>query len=310
MPAHTEYRAHFDFDIRFANGGGLAGTGFRLDLPSGDLGEAEVATLLIRHLGLALVDEVELRGLRIVEEPHRGSRGVETRQGATGTASHRVVDLSHPIRAGLITYPGLPAPTITPHLTREDSRARYAPGTEFAMDLITMIGNTGTYLDSPFHRYAGGPDLAGLDLASLVGLRAEVFHLEDAWDAGRRGIRPETLADRDVRGAAVLLHTGWDRWFGQPEYGTGAPFLTGAGAQWLIDAGAVLVGIDSLNIDDTESGGERPAHSLLLGAGVHVVEHLTNLGELPPQGARFTAAPPAVEGFGTFPVRAFAEIDG
>lgn len=310
MPADTEYRAHFDFDIRFANGGGLAGTGFRLDLPSGDLGEGEVATLLIQHLGLALVDEVELRGLRIVEEPHRGSRGVETRPGATGTASHRVVDLSHPIRAGLVTYPGLPAPTITPHLTREDSRARYAPGTEFAMDVITMIGNTGTYLDSPFHRYAEGPDLAGLDLASLVGLRAEVFHLEDAWDAARRGIRPETLADRDVRGAAVLLHTGWDRWFGQPEYGAGAPFLTGEAAQWLIDAGAALVGIDSLNIDDTESGGERPAHSLLLGAGVHVVEHLTNLGELPPRGARFTAAPPAVEGFGTFPVRAFAEFDG
>ncbi|MGK3954069.1 cyclase family protein [Microbacterium sp. I2] len=306
----AQYRAHFDFDIRFANGGGLVGTGFRLDLPSADLGEAEVATLLIQHLGLALVDDVELRGLRIVEEPHRGSRGVETAPDRVGTASHRVVDLSHPIRAGLVTYPGLPAPTITPHLTREDSRARYAPGTEFAMDVITMIGNTGTYLDSPFHRYAKGPDLAGLDLASLVGLRTEVFHLEDAWDAARRGIRPETLADRDVRGAAVLLHTGWDRWFGQPEYGTGAPFLTGEAAQWLIDAGAVLVGIDSLNIDDTESGGERPAHSLLLGAGVHVVEHLTNLGELPPRGARFTAAPPPVEGFGTFPVRAFAEIDG
>jgi kynurenine formamidase len=306
----AQYRAHFDFDIRFANGGGLAGTGFRLDLPSADLGEAEVATLLIQHLGLALVDEVELRGLRIVEEPHRGSRGVEVVPDRVGTASRRVVDLSHPIRAGLVTYPGLPAPTITPHLTREDSRARYAPGTEFAMDVITMIGNTGTYLDSPFHRYAKGSDLAGLDLASLVGLRTEVFHLEDAWDAARRGIRPETLADRDVRGAAVLLHTGWDRWFGQPEYGTGAPFLTGEAAQWLIDASAVLVGIDSLNIDDTESGGERPAHSLLLGAGVHVVEHLTNLGELPPRGARFTAAPPAVEGFGTFPVRAFAEIDG
>lgn len=310
MPADTEYRAHFDFDIRFANGGGMSGTGFRLDLPSPDLGEDEISRLLIAHLGLALVDEVELRGLRVVEEPHRGSRGVDTATDAEPDASARtrVVDLSHPIRAGLVTYPGLPAPTITPHLTREDSRARYAPGTEFAMDVITMIGNTGTYLDSPFHRYAEGPDLAGLDLSSLVGLRTEVFHLEDAWDAARRGIRPETLADRDVRGAAVLLHTGWDRWFGRPEYGTGAPFLTGEGAQWLIDQGAVLVGIDSLNIDDTESGGERPAHSLLLGAGVHVVEHLTNLGALPPSGARFTAAPPAVEGFGTFPVRAFAEV--
>ncbi|KQP74424.1 cyclase [Microbacterium sp. Leaf288] len=301
-----EYRAHFDFDIRFANGGGLAGTGFRLDLPSADATEDEIARLLIAHLGLALVDEVELRGLRILEEPHRGSRGVDAASPAAGET--RVVDLSHPIRAGLVTYPGLPAPTITPHLTREDSRARYAPGTEFAMDVIHMIGNTGTYLDSPFHRYADGSDLAGLELSSLVGLRAEVFHLEDAWEAARRGIRSATLADRDVRGAAVLLHTGWDRWFGQPEYGAGAPFLTGEAAQWLIDAGAVLVGIDSVNIDDTESGGERPAHSLLLGAGVHVVEHLTNLGSVPPRGARFTAAPPAVEGFGTFPVRAFAEL--
>lgn len=305
--SHTpaQYRAHFDFDIRFANGGGLAGTGFRLDLPSAEVTEEELGRLLVAHLGVALVDEVELRGVRIVEEPHRGSRGVAPADSGAGA---RVVDLSHPIRAGLVTYPGLPAPTITPHLTREDSRARYAPGTEFAMDLITMIGNTGTYLDSPFHRYADGPDLAGLELSTMVGLRAEVFHLEDAWDQTRRGIRAETLADRDVRGAAVLLHTGWDRWFGRPEYGVGAPFLTGEAAQWLIDAGAVLVGIDSVNIDDTESGGERPAHSLLLAAGVHVVEHLTNLGALPPRGARFTAAPPAVEGFGTFPVRAFAEL--
>ncbi|CAN5154291.1 hypothetical protein BH09ACT8_BH09ACT8_54540 [soil metagenome] len=216
-----------------------------------------------------------------------------------------IIDLSHPIRAGLITYPGLPAPVITPHLTRADSREKYAPGTEFAMDIITMIGNTGTYLDSPFHRYADGPDLAGLDLATLVGLRAEVFHLPDA---SERGIDVDALAGRDVQGAAVLLHTSWDRHFGVEAYGHGAPFLSAYGAQYLIDAGAVLVGIDSINIDDTESGGERPAHTLLLGAGVHVVEHLTNLGALPEQGARFTAAPPAIEGFGTFPVRAFAEL--
>jgi kynurenine formamidase len=301
MPDH---RAHFDFEIHFANSGDLTGTGFRLDLPSADLDEASIGRLLVEHLGLALVDTVELRGLQIVEEPHRGSRGIQVAQAPTAT---RVVDLSHPIRAGLVTYPGLPAPVITPHLRREDSRGKYAPGTEFAMDVITMIGNTGTYLDSPFHRYADGPDLAALDLSTLVGLRAEVFHLEDAWDAQRRGIRAETIADRDVRGAAVLLHTGWDRHFGTAAYGAGAPFLTGEAAGYLIEAGAVLVGIDSVNIDDTESGGERPAHTLLLGAGVHVVEHLTNLGALPPQGTRFTAAPPAVEGFGTFPVRAFAE---
>jgi arylformamidase len=299
-----DYRAHFDFDIRFANEGGLSGQAFRLDIPAEDISTRDLELLLVRHLGLTLVGSIEITGLEIVEERHRGSRGLES---STPPLSS-VIDLSHPIRAGLITYPGLPAPSITSHLTREDSKAKYAPGTEFAMDIITMIGNTGTYLDSPFHRYSEGPDLAGLDLSSLVDLPTEVFHLEDAWDASSRGIRPESLADRDVRGAAVLLHTGWDRHFGTPEYGTGAPFLTGEATQWLIEAGAVLVGIDSLNIDDTESGGERPAHSLLLAAGVHVVEHLTHLEDLPPNGARFTAAPPAVEGFGTFPVRAYAVL--
>ena len=301
----TECRAHFDFIIRFANGGDLRGSGFRLDLPVRTLDETSIARLLVAHLGLALVEEVQMSDLRIVEEPHRGSRGVQT---APQTPRTRVIDLSHPIRAGLITYPGLPAPVITPHLTREDSRVKYAPGTEFAMNLITMIGNTGTYLDSPFHRYSDGADLAGLDLSTLVGLPTEVFHLTDTWDAARRGIRAETLADRDVRGAAVLLHTGWDLHFGTARYGVGAPYLSAAAAEYLVAAGALLVGIDSVNIDDTESGGERPAHTRLLGAGVHVVEHLTNLGALPPHGARFTAAPPAVEGFGTFPVRAFAQL--
>ncbi|MGO4536363.1 cyclase family protein [Leifsonia sp. 2MCAF36] len=216
----------------------------------------------------------------------------------------RIVDLSHPIRAGLITYPGLPAPTITPHLTREASRNVYAPGTEFAMDVITMIGNTGTYLDSPYHRYADGPDLAGLDLSTLVGLPAEVLHVA----AGERGIPASALNGFGSPGAAVLLHTGWDAHFGTPAYATGAPFLTEEGARFLADSGVALVGIDSLNIDDTESGGTRPAHSILLAAGVHVVEHLTCLGELPERGAFFTAAPPAIKGFGTFPVRAFAEL--
>lgn len=302
--ASAEHRAHFDFTISFANGGGLSGEAFRLDLPRPELGAYEIGTLLVHHLGLALVSSVELTNLRVVEEPHRGSRGVD----APARQASRVIDLSHPIEAGLVTYPGLPAPTITSHLTREASRAKYAPGTEFAMDIITMIGNTGTYLDAPFHRYAEGGDLASLDLATLVGLPAEVFHLQDAWSQERRGIDAATLADRDLRGAAVLLDTGWSRFFGTPEYGHGAPFLTEAGARFLVDAGVALVGIDSLNIDDTESGGERPAHSILLAAGVHVVEHLTRLADVPARGARFTAAPPAVHGFGTFPVRAFATV--
>ena len=216
-----------------------------------------------------------------------------------------LIDLSHVIRAGLVTYPGLPAPVITPHLTREASRERYAPGTEFAMDVITMIGNTGTYLDSPFHRYAGGPDLSGLELATLVDQPAQVFHLREA---SSRGIPVDIFLDRNVTGAAVLLDTGWNRHFGAPEYAVGAPFLTAEGADHLIEQGVTMVGIDSLNIDDTEGGGERPVHSALLAAGIHVVEHLTRLDRLPSTGATFTAVPPLVEGFGTFPVRAFARL--
>ncbi|MFF2272054.1 cyclase family protein [Agromyces sp. NPDC058136] len=304
----TEYRAHFDAEIDFVNGGGLRAEGFRLDLPSPELGEAEIGELLVRHLGLALVGRVALANLEIVAEPHRGSRGVGTVASAQANDDHRtLVDLSHPISAGLVTYPGLPAPTITPHLTREASRAHYAPGTEFALDVITMIGNTGTYLDSPYHRYAGGGDLASLSLETLVGLPAEVFRLTDATE---RGIPAEVFFDRELAGTAVLLHTGWSRHFGRPEYATGAPFLTEAGARHLVSVGVAAVGIDSLNIDDAESAGERPAHSVLLAAGVHVIEHLTALERVPVRGARFTAVPPRVEGFGTFPVRAFAEVPG
>jgi kynurenine formamidase len=217
----------------------------------------------------------------------------------------RLIDLSHAIEAGMITYPGLPAPTITPYLTREKSKTIYAAGTEFAMDIITMIGNTGTYLDSPYHRYEDGADLASLELKTLVNLRAEVFHLDDSVE---RGIPVQVFHERNLAGSAVLLHTGWDRHFGTERYETGAPFLTEAAAKHLVQSGVHLVGIDSINIDDIESGGMRPAHSHLLSAGIHVVEHLTNLGELPVQGARFTAVPPKVKNFGTFPVRAFAEI--
>jgi arylformamidase len=298
--SEPQYRAHFDARIEFANGGDLTANGFRLDLPSR---EVNVEQLLVQHLGLALVSKVELTNLEIVEEAHKGSRGVAPV--STGSTTGSLVDLSHVIRAGLVTYPGLPAPVITPHLTRSDSRAKYAPGTEFAMDVITMIGNTGTYIDSPFHRYEGGSDLAGLELETLVDQPAEVFHLQDSLE---RGIPASVFWDRDVAGKAVLLHTGWDAHFGTPAYASGAPFLTAEGTDYLVSQGVTMVGIDSLNIDDTESGGERPAHSGFLAAGIHVVEHLTNLGALPPSGARLTVVPPKVEGFGTFPVRAFARL--
>jgi len=296
----TEYRAHFDATVEFSNGGGLTASGFRLDLPDT---RANVEELFVKHLGLALVSSVTLSNLEIVEEQHRGSRGVEV----AGATEKRVVDLSHTIFEGLVTYPGLPAPVITPHLTREASVANYAPGTTFAMDIITMIGNTGTYIDSPFHRYEGGTDLAGLDLATLVDQSAEVFHLQDSKE---RGIPASVFFDRDVRGKAVLLHTGFDVNFGTPAYATDAPFLTAEGTRYLVEQGVTAVGIDSLNIDNTgvDAAGERPAHSMLLDAGIHVIEHLTNLGALPASGARFSAVPPKVVGFGTFPVRAYATL--
>lgn len=218
--------------------------------------------------------------------------------------SARLVELSHVIEPGMTTYPGLPGPSITPHLTREDSRGVYAPGTEFAIDTITMVGNTGTYLDSPFHRFDHGPDLARLPLTSLVDLPTVVV---STTDTGRRGVDADDLVGLEVSGCAVLLHTGGDAGWRTAAYNQDAPFLTRAGAQWLVGHGAVLVGIDSVNIDDTGDP-TRPAHTLLLDAGIPIVEHLTGLGRLPLVGARFTAAPPLVAGFGTFPVRAFAVL--
>ena len=299
----TDYRAHFDADVEFVNGGGLTAKGFRLDLPSRDLSDEQIAKLFIQHLGLALVSGVELRSVEIVAEPHKGSRGVAA--APTTAPSGRLVDLSHTIAAGLVTYPGIPVPTINPHLTREESRSHYAEGTEFAIDVITLAGNTGTYLDTPYHRYAGGADLADLDLETLVDLPLELFRLTDA---SERRIPAAVFYDRELQGKAVLLHTGWDRHFGTPTYAVGAPYLDGDAAAYLITAGVVLVGIDSINIDDAETSRERPAHSRLLAAGVHVVEHLTNLAAVPPTGARFTAVPPKVLQFGTFPVRAYARL--
>jgi kynurenine formamidase len=206
----------------------------------------------------------------------------------------------------MITYPGLPGPEITPHLTREASRARYSPGTEFTIGRISLVGNTGTYLDAPYHRYPGGADLAAIGLERTAGLPAVVVRVTGA---RQRGIDVGALAAHEVRGAAVLLHTGDDARFGSPAYAEDAHFLTEAGAAWLAGQEPALVGIDAVNIDDTADG-RRPAHSLLLAAGIPVVEHLTGLGQLPPSGAWFTAAPLRVEGFGTIPVRAFARLPG
>lgn len=218
--------------------------------------------------------------------------------------TRRFVDVSHTIEHGLVTYRGLPAPVICDYLSREESRERYAPGTEFQIGKIEMVANTGTYLDSPFHRYADGADLSRLPLASLADLDGVVV---SAAGTHGRGVGPAAFADVNVKGRAVLVHTGWDAHWQTERYFEGHPFLTEEAAELLAGGGAALVGIDSYNIDDTADG-RRPVHSVLLGAGVPIVEHMCNLSQLPPAGFRFFAVPAKVRGFGTFPVRAFAVV--
>jgi kynurenine formamidase len=305
MAGMTEYRASFDAEVTFLNGGGLQAQGFRLDVPTPDLTEDRLGELFVGHLGLLMVDRVRLSDVRMLAEPHKGSRGIPAAGPAPRAA--RLVELNHVITAGMTTYPGLPGPEITPHLTHEESRARYAPGVEFAIDRISMVGNTGTYLDSPYHRYRDGVDLAGLALDAVADLPVIVVRLAGS---AERGIGPAALAALDLAGSAVLLHTGWDRLWGTDAYGGAAPYLTGPAATRLAEAGARLVGIDSVNIDDTHGGGQRPAHSILLAAGIPVLEHLTGLADLPISGARLHAAPPRVREFGTFPVRAYAVVVG
>jgi arylformamidase len=215
----------------------------------------------------------------------------------------RLVELSHPIRHGLVTYPGLPGPEITEHLSRETAAGLYGPDTSFHIGRISMVANTGTYLDSPFHRFATGKDLAGIPLERLADLEGIVVRV----GSDERVIESARLADHDVRGKAVLVHTGWDRHWETPAYGVDAPFLTAGATFWLVKQGAALVGIDSVNIDDIGDK-LRPAHTGLLRAGIPIVEHLCGLDRLPVSGFRFHAAPPRVEQFGTFPVRAYAVV--
>ena len=214
----------------------------------------------------------------------------------------RLVDLSHTVEHGMVTYKGLPAPLICDYLSREASRAIYAPGTEFQIGRIEMVANTGTYVDSPFHRYERGKDLADLPLESLAHLEAVTVRVRE------RAIRASAFAGLDVRGKAVLVETGWDRHWRTDAYFEGHPFLTRDAAERLAAEGAALVGIDSYNIDDTENF-SRPVHSILLGAEIPICEHMRGLAKIPDQGYRFYAVPVKVRGFGTFPVRAFAMVE-
>ena len=215
----------------------------------------------------------------------------------------RLIDVSHVIEDGMITYKGLPAPLVCDFLSREASRTVYAPGTEFHIGKIDMVANTGTYLDAPFHRFADGVDLADLPLEKLAHLSGLVVRVDPAG----RAVPRDAFAGLKIRGRAVLVQTGWDRHWRTDQYFEGHPYLTADAAAFLAEGGAALVGIDSLNIDDTADL-TRPVHTALLGAGIPIAEHLTALARLPEKDFLFYAVPVKVRGMGTFPVRAFGLV--
>lgn len=214
-----------------------------------------------------------------------------------------LIDLSHTIEHGLVTYRGLPAPIICDYLSRAASRASYAEGVSFQIGKIEMVANTGTYVDSPFHRYENGKDLSELPLASLAAVPGVIVRF-----AGKgRAVDESVFRGIDVRGKAVLIETRWSRHWNTEQYYEGHTYLTAGAAEHLKNAGARIVGIDTYNIDDTADG-RRPVHSILLGADIPIVEHMCNLEALPDRAFTFHAVPAKVKGFGTFPVRAFAEV--
>lgn len=218
--------------------------------------------------------------------------------------AHRVVDLSHVITDGMVTYKGLPGPHICDFWSRESSATKYDDGSTFQIGRIDMVANTGTYVDAPWHRFADGEDLSEVGIDALADLPAVV--VRQPWENGL-AVDVGAFEGLDVRSCAVLVATGWDRNWGSDAYYDDHPFITAAAAEQLIAGGAVLVGIDSHNIDDTRVRA-RPVHTALLGAGIVICEHMTNLGALPDGGFRFSAAPPKVRGMGTFPVRAYAVL--
>jgi kynurenine formamidase len=220
----------------------------------------------------------------------------------TAKQTGRVIDLSHVVESGMTTHPGLPGPIVCDFLSRADSRSRYAEGVEFHIGRIDMVANTGTYIDSPFHRYENGDDISKLSLSSLVDMECVVVNVPFATT---RVISAAAFANVDVRGKAVLVNTGWDVNWQKPAYlGDDNPHLTEDAAAALAERGAALVGIDSVNIDSLVDK-RRPVHTILLGRQIPIVEHLCNLGSITGE-ARFFAAPVAVRGVGTFPVRAYA----
>jgi arylformamidase len=293
----VEKRVKFDFEIEFTNGGGIQGQDFRLDIDGDDISDAALAETIVNDMRLLMVGKVHILNKEIITEKHK-------RGGDTVPASSEYIDLSHIIYDGLVTYKGLPASIICDYLSREASRERYAPGTEFQIGKIEMISNTGTYVDCPFHRYEDGRDLSQVEIESFTDLDGIVIHADHH---AALAVDASFFKGLELRNRAVLVHTGWDAHWDTDAYFESHPFLTEDAAVYLRDAGVKLVGIDSMNIDDTR-GNARPVHSTLLRADILIAEHLCNLGSIPDTNFTFTALPPKFKGVGTFPVRAFARV--
>ena len=291
-------RVKFDFEFYFTNGGSLKGKDFRLDIDGDTISDQALIDYIIADLRLLMVGQTKILNKEIIAEAHKRSPI------NTGGQRSRLIDLSHTIEDGLVTYKGLPAPVICDYLSRDDSRHLYEAGTEFQIGKIEMVTNTGTYLDCPFHRFADGKDLSevGLDaFTDLDGIVIRVPHTDTL------AITEAHLRNYELRNRAVLIHTGWDEFWNTATYYEHHPFLTAGAASYLRDCGVKLVGIDSHNIDDT-SGKSRPVHTTLLGASILIVEHLCNLSSVSDTGFTFSATPPKFKGVGTFPVRAMAKI--
>lgn len=290
-------RVKFDFEIDFTNGGGIQGQDFRLDIDGDDIEDKVLADYIVNDMRLLMVGEVRILNKEIISEAHK-------RRAINSPSDPFYIDLSHVIYDGLITYKGLPAPIICDFLSREDSRSRYAPGTEFQIGKIEMVTNTGTYVDCPFHRYEDGKDLSEVELERFADLEGIVIRADHK---NGLAITADTFKGKEIRNRAVLVHTGWDEYWATDKYYENHPFLTEDAAVYLKQSGVKLVGIDSHNIDDTR-GNTRPVHSTLLREEILIAEHLCNLKNVPDEGFKFSAVPPKFKGAGTFPVRAFAKL--
>lgn len=304
-----DFRVAFDFEIEFSNGGGLKGWDFRLDIEGDSISDAELADYIVQDLRLLMVGTVKILNKRILQERHkRAATAVKQVLRVPELDTSAIIDLSPVVRDGQATYPGLPAPSIKDFLSHEDSRGRYAEGVTFQIGRIEMMANSGTSLDAPYHRFPDADDVASFPLSRVVDLDGIVVRLNGMMG---RSIEQQALmaVSGQLAGRAVLIETGFSSRWGTPSYFVNHPFLTAGAATYLRDQGVVLVGIDSLNVDDTDDP-SRPAHSILLAANIPVVESLVDLQKLPSSGFRFSAAPVRAEGMGAFPVRAWARISG